>query len=86
MSAEVVYCNRGLQEDFDNLKNMNVDLKVIFFLMETKYRHCVGNPRKGLSILLSKNHESMLQVKNTYLLLGRKNIVRNDFIISTTEC
>ncbi|VDO64484.1 unnamed protein product [Heligmosomoides polygyrus] len=27
VSAEVVYCNRGLQEDFDNLKNMNVDLK-----------------------------------------------------------
>ncbi|KIH55798.1 hypothetical protein ANCDUO_14039 [Ancylostoma duodenale] len=28
VSADVVYCNRGLQQDFDNLKRMNIDMKV----------------------------------------------------------
>ncbi|VDK59162.1 unnamed protein product [Cylicostephanus goldi] len=28
VTAEVVYCNRGLKQDFDNLKRMGIDLKV----------------------------------------------------------
>ncbi|EYB96153.1 hypothetical protein Y032_0153g2937 [Ancylostoma ceylanicum] len=33
VSADVVYCNRGLQQDFDNLKRMNIDLKGKIALM-----------------------------------------------------
>ncbi|KAK6760458.1 hypothetical protein RB195_021793 [Necator americanus] len=33
VTADVVYCNRGLQQDFDNLKRMNIDIKGKIALM-----------------------------------------------------